>query len=302
MCSCMRIHKSWQGKHKAAEPTLWVMRVGVAAILAGSTAVHASAGDEDCKGPSDDCVAIGQWNFSVALGAGVRTNPLVDGKDIPLVIIPQFSYYGKRFFIDNLDFGLTLAERGENTFSLIATPGYDRVFFYRTDLQNFFIGFPDASSPLSPAVVKPGTPGAVSVSPRTPRVTYLAGLEWTFKSGPVSGQLDLLRDATGQNSGDEIRGALGVALVKSKGLLSANVGFTWKSAATVNYYYRVPILYSGSAAFDPFVKLAYTVPLSGKWRFNAFAEYERLGNGIADSPIVAQHGVTTVFSGAIYTF
>src|SRR3984957_11154517 len=116
------------------------------AILAGFTCVQIAKADDDCKGPSDDCVAIGRWNFSVALGAGVRTNPLVNGKDIPLVLIPEFSYYGKRFFIDNLDLGFTLAETAANTFNLIATPGYDRVYFYRSDLQNFFIGFPPNSS------------------------------------------------------------------------------------------------------------------------------------------------------------
>jgi len=265
-------------------------------------AVHANPDDEDCQGPTEDCVAVGRWNISAALGAGVRTNPLVGGKDIPLVIIPQFSYYGKRFFLDNLDFGFTLAQRGVNTFSLIATPGYDRVFFFRSDLQNFFVGFPDASAPTRAGLVSPGTPGAVKVAPPAPRVTYLAGPEWTFEYGQVSGQLDLLRDATGQNSGAEIRAALSVPLLRSHGTLSANSGFTWKSAATVNYYYRVPIVYSGSAVFDPFVKLAYTLPLSGKWRFNAFAEYEHLGKGIADSPIIAEHGVATVFVGATYAF
>jgi MipA family protein len=261
---------------------------------------HATTDDEeDCKGPSDECVAIGRLNFSVALGAGVRTNPLVNGKNIPLIVTPQFSYYGKRLFIDNLDFGFTLFDRGSNTLNLVATPGYDRVYFYRTDLQNFFVGFPDG---FNPSTESPGTPGATKVSPRAPRITYLAGPEWTFKYGSVSGQLDLLRDATGQNRGDEIRGALGLPLLKSKGTVSADIGFTWKSAATVNYYYQVPLLYSGSAAFDPFVKLRYTLPLSSKWRFNAFIEYEHLGNGIADSPIVTQHSVATFFTGAIYTF
>ena len=261
-----------------------------------------SGDDDECKRPSQDCVAVGRWNFSVGLGAGVRTNPLVGGKDIPLVVIPQLSYYGKRFFIDNLDFGFTLAERGANTLNLIATPGYDRVYFYRSDLQNFFIGFPNALEPSTPSLVSPGTPGATKVPPPAPRITYLAGPEWTFQYGLVSGQLDLLRDATGQNSGNEIRGALGMPLLESKGTVSADTGFTWKSAATVNYYYRVPILYSGSAAFDPFIRLGYTLPFKGKWRFNAFAEYERLGNGIANSPIVAEHSVATVFVGSIYTF
>jgi MipA family protein len=289
---------TWSKTRMGAQLFFLAARVAVLAIIAGLSQVHAAGEEDDCKGPTDDCVAIGRWNFSVALGAGVRTNPLVNSKDIPLVVIPQFSYYGKRFFIDNLDFGFTLAERGANTFNLIATPGYDRVYFYRSDLQNFFIGFPNTS----PVDETSGTPGVTKVPPPAPRITYLAGPEWTFKYGQVSGQLDLLRDATGQNSGDEIRGALGIPLLKSRGTVSANIGFTWKSAATVNYYYRVPILYSGSAAFDPFIKLGYTLPLSDKWRFNAFAEYERLGNGIADSPIVAEHSVATAFVGAIYTF
>jgi outer membrane protein len=296
----MRADQGWYKRHLGAQLILWVARVGVFAIIAGAGQVHA-AESEECSGPSDDCVAIGRWNFSVALGAGVRTNPLSYAKDIPLVIIPQVSYYGKRFFFDNLDFGFTVADRGANVINVIATPGYDRVYFYRTDLQNFFVGFPNALD-NSPSAESPGTPGATKVSPRAPRITYLAGPEWTFKYGSVSGQLDLLRDATGQNSGDEIRGALGIPLLKSKGVVSANIGFTWKSAGTVNYYYRVPLLYSGSAAFDPFVKLGYTLSLSNKWRFNAFVEYEHLGNGISDSPIVAEHGVATFFTGAIYTF
>src|SRR5207237_6354188 len=90
--------------------------------------------------PSDECVAVGRWNLSVALGAGIRTNPVVHSQDIPLVVVPQFSYYGKRFFIDNLDPGVTLFEGEASTLSLIASPGYDRVFFYRSDLQNIFIG------------------------------------------------------------------------------------------------------------------------------------------------------------------
>jgi outer membrane protein len=280
------------------------MPVAVLMLVAGVSQLHAAATGDDCKGVSDDCVIVGRWNFSVALGAGVRTNPLLGGKDIPLVVIPQVSYYGRRFFIDNLDVGFTLAEYRGNTVNLIATPGYDRVYFYRTDLQNFFVGFPNAAAGAVsvPGLVTASTPGAMKVVPKTPRITYLAGPEWTFKQGRISAQLDLLRDATGQNSGSEIRGALGILLFEARGTLSGNVGFTWKSAATVDYYYGVPVLYAGAAAFDPFVKVGYTLPLAEKWRFNAFTEYERLGDGIANSPIVAERGVATVFVGAVYTF
>jgi outer membrane protein len=266
------------------------------AMLAGTPRVQAAAAD-DCKGLSDDCAAIGRWNFSVALGAGVRTNPLVNGKDIPLAVIPHVSYYGKRIFIDDLDLGVTLAETNTNTLNLIASPSYDRVYFYRSDLQNLFVsGLPDGSV----ALARVGAPGAVQYPPRSRRVTYLAGPEWTFKYLDVTGQLDVLHEVTGQNHGTEIRAALGIPLVESRGSLTANVGITWKSAAIVNYYYGAPGIYAAGSTLEPFLKLGYTLPLSGKWRFNAFAEFERLGNAIADSPIVAEHNVATVFVGAIY--
>jgi MipA family protein len=240
---------------------------------------------DDCRGPSSDCVAVGKWNFSVALGAGVRTNPLAEGGDIPLVVIPQFSYYGKRFFIDDLDLGFALAENDTNTLALVASPGYDRVFFYRSDLQNIFVGgIPQASglqeaAPIEYRRVSRTAPNAIQFPPRPRRVTYLAGPEWTFKLDGVTGQVDVLHDITEQDHGTEVRAAIGLPLIESKESLTANIGFTWKSASIVNYYYGEPSIYQGGPALDPFLKLGYTVPLSAGWRFSAFAQYERLGGG-----------------------
>jgi outer membrane protein len=282
----------------------------LATLLIFFRATSVVAADE-CTGPSSDCIAVGRWNFSLALGAGIRTNPVVHGANIPLVVIPQFSYYGKRFFIENLDLGFTLAEGKSTALSLIASPGYDRVFFYRSDLQNIFVGgLPGnanfAGGPGS-SVGKPGSsnnpPPAQTPFPSRPRhVTYLAGPEWTFKYHRVSGQLDLLHEITGQNHGNEIRAALAVPLSESRNPLTASFGITWKSAAIVNYYYGAPHIYEGGSAVNPFFKLGYTRHLTGKWRLTVLAHYERLGEAIADSPIVSQRYVATVFAGTEYQF
>jgi outer membrane protein len=265
-------------------------------MLFGLISVQAATADDHCNESSGDCVAVGKWNFSLSLGAGVRTDPLGGSKNIPLVVIPQFSYYGKRLFIDNLDLGFSLAENDTNTLALIASPGYDRVFFYRSDLQNIFInGLPPGGQNANN---NPPPPPVMS-GPR--RVTYLAGPEWTFKQDGLSGQLDVLHDITGRDHGTEVRAALGIPLVKSRQSLTASVGVTWKSAGIVNYYYGEHTVYQAGSALDPFVKLGYTVPLSSRWRFSAFAQYERLGDAIADSPIVSEHYVATAFVGAIYT-
>jgi len=261
------------------------------------TAVSATQGDgtraaDSCDARSKDCVALGHWNLDVSLGAGVRTDPVVHEADIPLVVIPHFSYYGKRVFIEDLDFGVTVMESVASMLSLIASPGYDRVFFYRNDLQNIFVsGISTLESPQSERF------------PARPRHwTYLAGPEWTFKTHGITGQLDLLHEITAQNHGNEVRSALGIPLIESTGSLSANVGLTWKSAAIVNYYYGAPGVYEGGWALNSFVKLGYSRPLSSKWRLTAFVHYERLGNAIADSPIVNAHYVVTVFAGANYAF
>ncbi|MBS0417260.1 MAG: MipA/OmpV family protein [Proteobacteria bacterium] len=271
-----------------------------------------TAAESKCDAPSDDCVTVGSWSLSVALGAGVRTNPVVNGRDIPLVVVPQFSYYGKRFFIDNLDPGVTLFDGESNTLSLVASPGYDRVFFYRSDLQNIFAfsptsfsgGYTSYYAHPPPADLQAQTPSAFRELPRPARkVTYLAGPEWTFKQGSLSGQLDYLHEITGRTHGDEIRGAVGLPLGSLLGgSVNARAGFTWKSAATVNYYYGYPGSYKPGWALNPFVKLGYSRDLSSKWRFDALVHLERLGNAISDSPIVDRHYVTTAFIGATYVF
>ena len=267
---------------------------------AASATGDGKRGDDSCSAPSGDCVAVGHWNFNVSLGAGVRTDPVVHEATIPLVVIPQFSYYGKRVFVEDLDLGFTLTESDASSLSLIATPGYDRVFFYRSDLQNIFVsGIPIVGDNGYTAT---GEPHVESV-PRRPRHwTYLAGPEWTFETHGITGQLDLLHEITAQNHGNEVRAALGIPLIESTGSLSANVGLTWKSSAIVRYYYGVPGVYAGRWALDPFVKFGYSRPLGGKWRLTAFVDYEHLGNAIADSPIVNARYVLTVFAGATYAF
>lgn len=278
----------------------WKLLGCLLALARGIANAHGSV-EEDCLHEAPDCVAVGHWNFSVGVGAGARTNPLVNGKVIPLVVIPQFSYYGKRFFIDNLDLGFTLAENAVNSLSLVASPSYDRVFFYRSDLQNYFVnGFSGGTSTDFPG--SGGTPSPVKFPPRARPIAYLAGPEWTFNAHGLVGQFDVLHEITGRNGGNELRAALGIPLVQAKGALTADVGITWKSAAIVNYYYGAPGIYTGGSALDPFLKVGYRRPMSGKWSFSTFVDYEELGASIADSPIVAKHYVATGFVGAVYVF
>lgn len=91
----------------------------------------------DCDLKVADCVAIGEWRVSVGLGLGLRTNPLVEEQDNPLVLLPEISYFGERFFLNNLELGFTLAEDARQQVNLVVMPGYDQMFFNRWDPFNF---------------------------------------------------------------------------------------------------------------------------------------------------------------------
>lgn len=244
-----------------------------------------------CTAPSADCVAMGELDLSVSIGIGERSNPVAGASDIPLVIVPHVSYYAERFFLENLELGYSLYESDAHTINLLATPGYDRVFFVRDDPQNVFGS--GATGGLS-------TP-LEAEAPLAPRkTTYFTGLEWLTRKGPLIGQIGAFYEATGRHKGYEVRAAAAAPVVQSTHSLVVSAGFTWKSAEVVRYYYGVDARYEPGPAFNPFVRLGYSRPLAERWALTAFVHYERLADAIADSPIVGDAGVTTMFAGVVF--
>lgn len=94
---------------------------------------------QDCRDGADGCVAVGEWAFSIAVGVGGRTNPVIKSDDIPIILIPTISYYGKRFFWETDTFGFTFLESKHHMVNAIATISYDQVFFNEWGVGNFSI-------------------------------------------------------------------------------------------------------------------------------------------------------------------
>jgi MipA family protein len=262
-------------------------------MLCAAVVAQAGAADAQCQGNGPDCVAVGKWNFSLGVGIGARNNPLNDQHPIiPMVFIPQVSYYGKRFFVDNLDVGYTLTEGKQNTLSLLATPAYDTIFFNTDYLADVLFG--GSLNPLGSALHNSNP------SQRRDELTYLFGLEWSARFTDLSTQLDILQSK--RIAGVEIRAGMAFpTLQPPKGSLTANLGVTWKSSNYVTYYYG-SLIEGSRAAANPFLTLRYTIPLTKTWRFSPYVQYERLGIGIANVGTIARQYVMTVFLGAYHDF
>jgi outer membrane protein len=272
----------------------FIIRTTLALLaIAAAAGPQAAAAQTPCKAPSADCIAVGDLQVSLSFGYGTRTNPVKGRDDIPLFVIPYLSYYGKRFFLESLEPGVTLYESDAHTFNLIATPGFDRVFFSRNDPQNIVVPFAANVGAVGGNVVEEEK--TFTVGHR--HTTYLAGPEWLFRHREFIGQLSALYEFSGRHKGYEVRAAVSRPLIQSEQSLVVNAGLTWKSAATVDYFYGVQDLYRAGAALNPFVKLSYSLPLSERWTLTAFVHYEHLDDSIADSPIVEDREVVTAFAG-----
>lgn len=276
-----------------------------------------------CTSGHQDCVEVGKWDISVGIGAGVRTNPVEDASDIPLVLVPQISYNGERFFIQNLDFGFMLWENEHHQFNLLATPSYDQVFFHRWSPSNFFLdsnafisGSKGRDEDKLPTIdqgdkdfVSPGFTDMRQRQLRNRRMTGLAGLEYSINLGQFDLQAQYLTDFTGIHDGDEARVSVAKHWPAGRHHLVGSVGAVWQSREVTNYYYGVTYMeaddrgtFTTDAAVSAIARLDWNYQLTERWDLRLLASYRHLPSEIADSPLINDNKVITVFVGGVYHF
>lgn len=288
----------------------------VPALLAGSVLA--------CEPETKDCVEVGKWDISLGIGAGVRTNPVEDTSDIPLVLIPQVNYNGERFFIQNLDVGMMLWESEQHQLNLLATPSYDQVFFHRWSPSNFFLDTKSLTSSGGKEgdvenlpVINPGDKEFVGPSfndlqqrqLRNRRMAGLAGLEYRFTLGDFDLQAQYLTDFTGIHDGEEARVSLAKHWASGRHHFITSLGAVWQSSEVTNYYYGLTQAeadsrgaYSTDAAISAIARFDWNYQLTERWDLRLLASYRQLPDEISASPLINDNKVITVFIGGVYHF
>ena len=143
--------------------------------------------------PTSEETSASPWRLGVALGYGIRSNPLVQSDDIPIVVDVDIAWFGKRWFFDNGDVGFTFADNSVLTGNVVARVNSDRVFFGRTETR--FVNLDIAGVPL-----------AESVNFRPPDRDYAIELGAEILAGGRWGALQLaaFHDISGTHHGYEL--------------------------------------------------------------------------------------------------
>lgn len=250
-----------------------------------------------------------QWQVSLALGAGVRTNPVMDNDDIPLIVIPQVSFQGKHFFIQNLDFGYTFFQSDEQQFNLLLTPSYDQVFFNEHDINNFFDQSSFAAATKNGPTVDQVNRAIDKRKLHSRRMAALVGLEYSQSLYGLDFQVQILKEVTGYFDGNEARVALSKSINVGKNDVKLTLGANWQNAATLDYFYGLNaqeslgnVPYSASSGLTGLLRFDWNYQIDEHWDLRFFTSYRHLSHSISDSPLVTENNVITAFAGGVYHF
>lgn len=256
----------------------------------------------------ENCVASGEWHFGVSVGIGLRTNPLNNSDNIPLVFLPQFSYYGDNFFIENLDFGYNLIDSKASQLNILATPNYDSVFFNRWDPSNIFVDI-RANTNIQATGITTQEDNLTEIDPKEVskrKFSYLGGFEYSYSWQKSYLQFSLLTDISGIHSGSEARFAY---QYKLNPYFSTTLGFTWKDQALTDYFYGIKNnevidnrgAYQASSSISPFVRLTMkTSERKDSWRVSL--ELQKLDTSISESPLLKDDMIITFFVGKTFNW
>jgi len=273
-----------------------------------------------CIATNEQCAPIDEWEFSLAIGAGMLTNPLHGGSNIPLVLIPTISYYGEKLFFENNALGYTFHETSALSLSAISLINRENTFFNRWHPSNVFV--PINASGISESSPSFDGPKNDDTSLLEIDVNDVANRKWALDAGIqadwfISEEsrlvMRLLHDVNNTYNG--FNGKIefshrfsGFGMPNTKWRITT--GLNWLSRQQVDFYYGIGekdtnkpgYYYQGKSGVNPYIKIHSNYKLSKNWRLTFTARAEFLAQAIRNSPLVEDKLIETIFIGVVYDY
>jgi MipA family protein len=255
---------------------------------------------------TNECAETGRWQFALAMGAGHRSNPLLGGRNFPLYLMPDVSYYDKHLFFDNGTLGYSWSLSDDLHFSLITRLNEEKGYFRRHHLGNVFTEQLSGNFALMGPSQKSQQEFELSVTDVAKRPTAIdAGWQLNWFTPMLQWKLDWLHDVSGQYHGQHASIGVSHGWQNQIGHWQLSSAVTWKSSQLINTYYAVDqnIQFDRlSHSWQPELKLSWNYPLTSQWSMLAFYRYRWLDDAMTVSPLVTENSVRSWFLGVSYRF
>jgi MipA family protein len=255
-----------------------------------------------------------RWRLGAAVGYGQRSNPLIQSRNIPVVLDLDIAWFGDKWFFDNGDLGLELVDNSLFTTNLVARVNSDQAFFSKTNTR--YVTYSVMAGGLTAAVVSPSTgepitrEEALPLKPPERAYAIEAGLETLFGGDWGQATLRAFHDVSGTHDGYEITADYNYRITRGRFSVSPSVGLSWKSASLSDYYWGVHPKeasitlagYEAKAGLGWQAGLQMNYYITKRMRLAVSANYERLQYSVAQSPLVDQDYVFGHFAGIAWQF
>ena len=301
-------------------------RFAVPFIFVGWSVVSAAAQAAGCSDATKTsatapCETTDQFHFSLAMGAGFRSNPLHGGHNMPLWLMPDLAYYGQHWFFDNGTLGYSWVLSPEVTLSLVSRFNEEQGYFRRASFSNVFTSQRIADDGLAGPVQK----NEISESVRVVDIGQVSKRPWALDGGL---QLDWQKaqwqvranwwhDVSNEYQGSHAKVSVAYHLSHVTGDWGFSSALAWKSARLLDTYYGISFDDGGSpdvasAGFQPEVGVHWSYELDKNWALLSLFRYRWLNIDlknaedpsvdIQQSPLLAEAFVRSWFIGVSYRF
>ncbi|WP_371186200.1 MipA/OmpV family protein [Thalassotalea maritima] len=246
-------------------------------------------------------VPVNQWQFAMSFGYGSIETPIANHQNLDIYILPNISYYGERFFIDNTTLGYALYEQGPWFVDVVGKLNEDGLYFKFDNvgaLAAVGLDFGRGWSGFDIASVERD-------------VSYLAGIAVNYETPLIQTSVRFYQDISSVHNGSELEVSAAKYVNIADWLLTGEVSITHKSHELLSYYYQL-------ARNESVMMIGTYTPLHSGTNINAkfVADYRLteqlsfsfsyrqtwLTDEITNSPIVDTDSIAMFFSGVTYTF
>lgn len=254
---------------------------------------------------TEDHIGVDRWEFNVAFGYAAIENPLTKRDNAKTHVLPQWQYYGERFYIDNLSLGYALVEDEHFYLDAFTYLNEDGVLFNADDHDLTFLDVRNFI-PTRPMIIR-------YVPPNIEReLTYMAGLKANLDFNWFELKFIFAQDVTVGHDGQEATFSLSDTIHWNNFNLFYELGAIHKDYRLVNYYYQftpeeIVSRTPGPEVTDdwlknPFIKLAVTYRLSPHWSAVASFNKQWLHKDIKKTLFVESDNYVKGFVGINYKF
>jgi len=261
----------------------------------------------------DTCIQKSSWHLGIAFGVGVKTNPLVDGDNIPLVILPDIAWYADKAYFDNGELGYQWLNQAHIAFES----------FIQFDQERAFFSFLHPANILLPTSgVAPESPIISGEDIKSPQynlsIDDIANRKWAINGG-IRGhyflsngewQLTFQQDISNVHKGQQVGIEYNHRWQWFDFRFGLRTGANWKSARLIDYYYGVSrrdtpfteLYFNGQSGWQPYMSINAQKPINENWSWLANIGYRRLPSSLTSSPLIEQNSIQKIFLGIAYRF